>query len=312
MEQTFQQSELKLKIEDLQKSTKTALLMDEINIAVHAGEIFALVGGPESCKTLLSKIVVKLVKKTKGEVRLDGKFGASLHQQNFYKNLTAYKTIEQYAKLQKHPVSRSRIVNVLSLVDLKKVMHQTLDRFDAGAIARLRIAIAIFTSPKILILDDPFRNMTREQAHKIRVIIKTIAEVKGTAVFITTQNAADVEEICDTIGIIDDGFIVTIKSYNQFIRDDAPYETMRVQTPTPNYTAQIIEETLKYNTHLCGEWVVVDTPPTNAQAIADALTARGVKVLSVQRVNRSLSEQFYEVISSRRNRRAALPGGVPC
>jgi ABC-2 type transport system ATP-binding protein len=319
IETATQTPDRKLEIRNLQKSTKTALVMDEINITVHAGEIFALVGGPASCKTLLSKIVVNLVKKTGGDVLVDGitnkkfklsakKIGVSLEQQKFYPDQTPYKLLGQYAMLNKRILSHKRVVNTLNLVGLKDVMHNTLNRFDASKTARLKIALAVYGDPEILILDDPFRNLSAEESFRIRTILKTVAAEKQTAVFVTAKQVTDVEEICDTIGIIDDGFLVTVKSYNQFMKDDAPYETMRVQTPTPNYAAKIIEENLHFKTHLCGEWVVVDTKPANAQSVADVLVAGGIKILSVQRVNRSLSEQFYEIISARRNRQ--LYGGV--
>lgn len=307
----------KLEINDLQKATKKALIMDDITFTIHSGEIFALVGAPLSCKTLLSKVVVNLIKKTRGEVLVSGtpnkktqviarKVGISLEQQNFYPSLTAYKTLLQYARMHRYPVSNARIINTLNLVDLKKTMHYTIDRLSPSSIARLRIAVAIYGRPEIVILDDPFKNLTDIEAHKLRVVIKTIASVKNTAFLLTSQNVSAVEDICDTIGIIDDGFMIAIKSYNQFVRDDTPYTKIRVMTTTPNYAAKIIEENTKLKTFLCGEWVVVDTVPANAQKIADILYASDIKVLAMQRVNRSLSEQFYDIISSRKNKRDAL------
>jgi len=302
----------KLEIRGVQKATKNALVMDEVSITVHEGEIFALVGGPKSCKTLLSKIVVNLVKKTKGEVLVDGisgkksqiaarKIGASLEQQKFYSHKTAYKVLEHHAVMYDNSATYADIVNTLNLVGLKQAMHIPLGEFDASATARLKIALAIYSKPEIIILDDPFRNLSDSEALSIRMVLKTVADVKKSAVLITAQKVSDVEEICDTIGIIDDGVMILIKSYNQFMRDDAPYEKVRVFTQAPNLAAKIIEKELGFNSHLCGEWVVVDTPPANAQKIASTLIGRDIKVLSMQRVNRSLQEQFYEIITARRN-----------
>ena len=307
----------KLEIKSLQKATKTSLVMDEVDITVHEGEIFALVGGPKSCKTLLSKIVVNLVKLTSGEVIIGGKpganpkktfrkIGASLEQQKFHPHKTAIKTLEQHAIVHRHAVTRSDIVNTLNLVDLKKTMHNTISRFDESAIARLKIAVAIYTKPEILILDDPFKNLSDEEAGRIRTVIKTIADVKKTAVLITAQEITDVEDICDTIGIIDDGMMVMVKSYNQFFRDDALHERVRVHTQSPSHTAQVIEKDLGYKTSLCGEWVVIETLPASAQTIADALYKKDIKIFSMQRVNRSLQEQFFEIITAHRN---SLSGG---
>jgi len=317
---TITSASQKLEIQDLQKATKKALVMDDINITVHAGEIFALVGNSASGKTLLSKLVVNLVKKTKGEVLIAGipnkrtritakKVGASLEQQNFYTKFTPYKTLLQYAQLNLYPVSSARINNTLNLVDLKKMKNVTLDRLSQSSITRLKIAVALYARPEIVILDDPFRNLSDVEAHRVRVVIKTIAATKNTAVLLTTQDIRNVEGICDTIGVIDDGFMVTIKSYNQFVRDDSPHSRLRVMTTMPHYTAKTIEEKLNVRTFMCGEWVVVDTKPSNAQRLCDVLVAADIKVLSMQRVNRSLSEQFREIVSSKSRRRAAVLDG---
>jgi ABC-2 type transport system ATP-binding protein len=312
----------KLEIKSVQKATKTALVMDGVDITVHEGEIFALVGGPKSCKTLLSKIVVNLVSKTQGEVLVDGtsikkpkvtakKIGASLEQQKFYPHKTVFKTIEQHALIHGHlDIEHAHIVNTLNLVDLKKNMHQTLGKLDESDIARLKIALAIYSQPDIIILDDPFRKLTETQARTIRMVIKTIADYKKTAVFITAQKIEDIEDIADTIGIIDDGMMVMVKSYNQFIRDDAPYEKVRVHTLAPNFAAKTIEKDLGFETFLCGEWVVIETLPENAQKIADVLLSKDIKILSMQKVNRSLQEQYYEIIIARRNSFAGTEGAT--
>ena len=318
MEKTEQNAIRKLEIKNLKKATSSALVMDDINLTVHEGEIFALVGSPESCKTLISKIVVNLVKKSGGEILVDGtthskhnrnarKIGASIQQQNFYPSQTAYKTLVQHAQLNKYPVNHAKVTNTLNLVDLKKTMHNTLNRLNLSSLSRLKIAVALYEQPEILVLDEPFKNLTPDEAHKIRTIIKTIADTKKSAVFITAANITDVEQICDTVGIIDDGLMVTVKSYNQFIRDDAPYETVRVMTQVPNYTAKVIEEDMNCATHLCGEWVVIDTKPMNAQAVADTLARHDIKLLSIQRVNRSLQEMYYEIMSARRKRVTGAP-----
>ena len=294
----------KIIIDNVKKETRQALVMDEVSITVHKGEIFALMGCAGSGKSLLSKIILKLVKKSKGKAAVVGSFGAVVQQQNFYPEKSGYATLQYYALVNIIPIKRNRIVNTLNLLGLKNIMYNPIESYDSSQLARLKIAVALVSKPEVLILDDPFMNLSDNEAREVRFILKSLANEEEVAILITTDDLKHVEEICDTIGVIDDGMMISIKSYNEMIADDAAYTKISISTPTPNYAAKVIEENLKFQAYLCGAMVVVNTPSGNAQMIADELLEEGIQILRMQRVNRSLQEQYYDIMQMRR--RSAL------
>ena len=290
----------KLVINDIKKETRQSLVMDEVTIKVHKGEIYALVGKAGSGKTLLSKIILKLVRKTDGKATVVGSFGTVVQQQNFYPEKSGFATLQYYALVNIKAISRNRIANTMNLLGLKSVMHRAIETYSASQLARLKIAVSLVSRPEVLILDEPFLHLSDAEAREVRFVLKSLADKEQVAIFITTEDLANVEEICDTVGIIDDGMMITTKSYNELIANDAPYTKISISTPTPNYAAKLIEENLNFQAYLCGSMVIVNTPSSNAQQIADELLAGGIEILQMQRVNRSLQEQYFEIVNARR------------
>lgn len=301
-----------LEILNLKKSRKSLLVMDEISFNVHAGEIFVLAGVKGSGKSLLSKIVMSLVKKTDGSVKVGGvdnikkfetaikQIGAVTEEQSFYMDMSGFKAVSHSAALNMRPISRGRIINIMTLLGLRRVMHLPIARYNRSQLQLLKIASAIASKPELLVLDEPLKNLGLEQKRAVSLVIKTLAAKNEVAVFFTTESLSEVQDICDTIAIIDDGMIVQIKSYNSMLRDDAPFTKISISTPTPNLAAKLIMEKSPYTASLCGSYVIVGTQPQNAQKVVDMLRVNGVKVFGAERVNRPLDALFFETLQRKR------------
>jgi ABC-2 type transport system ATP-binding protein len=136
----------------------------------------------------------------------------------------------------------------------------------------------------------------------MRELLKTLADNYKVAILITAKNLSEVEEICDTIAVIDNGMIVFVKTYNELLAKNEPYTKLCVTTPSPNLTAMTIEQSFGYKTNLCGSDVIVDTHPENARAIYDELKTRNIQVFGMSKVNKSIQEQFYKLVQRRRGR----------
>jgi ABC-2 type transport system ATP-binding protein len=293
--------DIKLQVSDLAKTTSKASLMDEINLTVHAGEIFALVGDSGSGKSLLTKIILNLSIKSSGKVQINPKrMGSVIEYQTFRTEKTGYGTLRFYSDINLKNVTNARFKNIMNLLGLKRIMHNAVATYTDSQVQRLKIACALLTKPEMLVLDMPFVGLSREEARAVRVILRSLAKNLSTAIFITSVDFTDVEEICDTFAVIDDGMIVTIKSYNAMVEDDAVQSKISVMTEVPNLTAKVITENLKFRTALCGTHVIVDAPESEAKDIAELLGHEGIKILAMQRVNRPLNELYRDVIRKKR------------
>jgi ABC-2 type transport system ATP-binding protein len=297
------EKDITIKTDKLEKVDNKKMLMTDISINLHRGEIFALVGETGSGKTLFSKLLVNVSWKTGGHIRMrSGEFiGIALDRQKFLPTESVITTIKDYCKINGRIFNAKRAKNILQLVNLRDKLHTQIANLTDMEAARLKIALPIITCADIIILDDPSVKLNEEENRELGALLKTLADKRKTAVLITARKLDKIEEYCDTIGIIDDGMIVSIKSYNEMIADDEEHAKISIRTLQPNYAAQTIEHEMGFDTKLCGENVIVNTFPDNAERILDGLRARGIEVITAVRVSRTLQEIYYDMVRTKRN-----------
>ena len=288
-------------------------MLDGISLNVDEGEIFVLVGPPQSGKTLLAKTMINLVKKTDGKIKLGGRsykdtlyrtneVGYVLQEQNFDSKKNAFKSISESAKLSGKPVTRARIKNMINMMGLGSLKNVNVGKFGDKEIARLKIACALVTQPKILVLDSPFTNLCEDDARAVRVILKNIARDLGTAIIIMNPTLTGVEEICDKIGIIANGTIITIKSFDEMVQPEQGKAKLGIITPSPNFAARIIEKEFKMEAYLMGEKVIVETERSNALKIYDELTKKhGIEIIKIEEIKKSVQEEYLKILQARGN-----------
>jgi len=299
----------KVVVDNLSKKIKN-FWIDGVNFKVHSGEIFAIVGTEDSGKELLVKTMQRLGFLTAGKVDVNRKdTGTLVGDQNFYPNQSIWSTVKMMAKLYDKDVTRTQMKNTLNLLGLYKKRKAKIKTLSHNRITRLKIACAIIGNPGILILDRPFMNLDEYEARIVRVALKTLADKFDTAVILTAPDFCGIEEIFDTVAIIDAGEIVLVESYNNLARSVAKFSKTCVTTEAPHLAATKIKEKFQYVTHIHGtNDVVVDTHPDNAQAIFEYLKEENIPVDYVTRVNKSIADLFYAL---KNQRPVATPAEVP-
>ncbi len=292
-----------LKIDKIEKTTTKKMLMTDVSIHVHSGEIFALVGEHDSGKSLLSKIVLALSKKNKGTIKVDfgQTLGAFIPNERLMPKDTVITVIKDYCKITNKVFNIKRIKNILNMLGIKHLLHTQIYKLASNEYDKLKIAMPLVIRSEILILDSLFSNLNEKESKDMGVILKTICEKLKTAILITARNMRQIEQFADTIGIIDDGMMVSIQSYNQMIAKEMDIAKISITVEQPNYAAKVIEQGTGLSTKLCGDSVIVATSPTNAQKLVDFLISKNIRPLAVNRVLRSLQEQYYQIIQNRKN-----------
>lgn len=148
-------------------SKKAIKALDNINLEIDEGKIFALLGPNGAGKSTLFKIILGLVNFTSGEVEL---FGHSIHQrshnlrigylpENFKPDgaFTAYSFLKFFAEISgiSSEGLNKKVEETLELVGLGSVKNQRIKTFSKGMLQRILFAQAIIHQPKILLLDEP-------------------------------------------------------------------------------------------------------------------------------------------------------------
>lgn len=168
--------------------------------------------GPNgSGKSTTLKMITGMLHKTSGEILFEDKpwsradlekIGALIEMPPLYDNLTAWENLKVRTLLLGLP--DSRIKEVLEIVDLKNTGKKKSGQFSIGMKQRLGIAIALLNHPRLLILDEPTNGLDPLGIQELRDLIKSFPE-QGITVILSSHILAEVEQIADHIGIINNG-----------------------------------------------------------------------------------------------------------
>jgi len=219
-----------IEISDLTKIYPNSRGIRNINLDIHAGEIFGFLGPNGAGKTTAMKIMTGLIKPDHGDVKIFGRSVTEEYEQAMaevcclieiaqaYPFLTAYENLKQQARYYPDVDSR-RIDEVLELTGILKYKDEKPKKFSLGMKQRLGLAAAMLSRPKVLILDEPFNGLDVEGMIEIRKLILHLAKNEQTTFFISSHLIHDVELTCNRIGIIFDGRLLSVDTTQNILNN---------------------------------------------------------------------------------------------
>jgi len=199
-------------------------VVDGLDLSVERGELYGFLGPNGAGKTTTIRMALGLVHPSGGEVRLLGepvapgvdldvleRVGAMIEEPAFYRFLSGRRNLEALARAGRHPedVRRrlSRIDEVLELVGLSEAASMRVKAYSQGMRQRLGIALALLGDPEVLILDEPTNGLDPAGMREVRGLLRRLAG-GGTTVFVSSHLLAEVETMCDRVGVLSHGRLV--------------------------------------------------------------------------------------------------------
>ena len=195
--------------------------VDDVTLEVYAGEIFGFLGPNGAGKTTTIKVVVGLLQPTAGEVRVAGwdvqteplrakaASGYVPDEPTLYPKLTGRELLRFVGDLygiDSAQVDR-RMEELLRLFDLTSAADDAIDSYSHGMRQKVSLAAALVHDPKVLVLDEPTVGLDPRSARLIKDILRQLAD-RGAAVFLSTHILEIAENMCDRIGIINQGRLI--------------------------------------------------------------------------------------------------------
>ena len=195
-----------------------------ISFKVEEGEIFGFLGPNGAGKSTTMMILTTLLKPTSGRALVGGydvmsdakkvreKIGYVQQEISVDEFLTGRENLYLHARINQIPrnLIKSRIDDVLELVELGEKKDQASLTYSGGMRKRLDIANGLLSRPAVLFLDEPTVGLDIQTRRKIWGYIKKIRKDFGMTVFISTHYMEEADNLCDRIGIIDHGKIQVI------------------------------------------------------------------------------------------------------
>ena len=220
-----------------------------LSLEVPAGEVYGLLGPNGSGKSTTMKILLGLVTPTAGSTEI---FGVSSRQVEsreqvgflpenpyFYKYLTGLETLLFFGKLCGYHGSEleDRAAELLKVVGLESAADRRLGGYSKGMLQRIGLGQALIGNPKLLVLDEPTAGVDPAGSHQIRDLILQFKE-QGITVLLCSHLLSQVQEICDRIGILNEGALLLEGRVNELV--SAHHQTeMLFENATPEFLSEM-------------------------------------------------------------------------
>jgi fluoroquinolone transport system ATP-binding protein len=201
------------------KSDKNAV--NDVSFSINKGEIFGFLGPNGAGKTTTQKLIIGLLKNYSGDIKILGqnlkqcniniynKIGVGFELPNHYQKLTALENLELFQSFYREKTIPP--MDLLKKVELEKDANQRVGSFSKGMKSKLNFARSLLNDPEVLFLDEPTTGLDPVSSRLIKNIIKE-QRSQGKAIFLTTHNMNDADELCDRVGFIVEGKLVLIES----------------------------------------------------------------------------------------------------
>jgi ABC-2 type transport system ATP-binding protein len=212
-----------IRIINLTKKFSSVVAVNNISLHVKRGEIFGFLGPNGAGKTTTIRIMAGLLKPTSGEVYIEN--------WNVYKNPQEAKHIcgfipdrpFLYGKLTGREFLRfigrlygicpadteKRIEQLFELFNVTDYGDELIESFSHGMKQRIVMASALIHKPKVIIVDEPMVGLDPKGAKLVKKIFRDLCS-NGTTIFMSTHTLEIAEEMCDRIGIIQGGHVITV------------------------------------------------------------------------------------------------------
>jgi ABC-2 type transport system ATP-binding protein len=198
---------------------KKVLVVKDISLTVKKGSVFGFIGPNGAGKTSTIKMLVGLSHPTSGTITVGGAspFEMSTHKKigfmpespTFYQYLTGGEFLDFVATLFKITNKEEKINMVLKEVNLLHAKEKYTRAYSKGMLQRLGLAQAMLNDPEILFLDEPLDGLDPLGRAEVKKIILNLKKQNKT-IFINTHILGDVSDVCDMVGVLDQGKLLCV------------------------------------------------------------------------------------------------------
>jgi ABC-2 type transport system ATP-binding protein len=205
--------------------------VDELDLEVYEGETFGLLGPNGAGKTTTVRLLNCIIKPTSGTATVNGYdilkeetevkrvTGLLAESPGLYEKLSAYEFLGFMGALYDVPsnILPERIEDLLKLFGLYDRRDYLLEGYSRGMKQKILIAAALIHDPPILFFDEPTSMLDPRAALMVKDLIKKLADTVGKTIFICSHILPVVEELCDRIGIINQGRLIALGTVDEII-----------------------------------------------------------------------------------------------
>lgn len=294
----------------LKKIYKDKVVVNDVDIHVKKGEIYGFVGPNGAGKSTLMKMLLSLVQADAGEIVIFGnkviqndfemlkRIGSIIENPYFYEKLTARENLDLHCEYMGYH-NKNHIMEVLKCVGLLKDADKKTSQYSLGMKQRLAIARAILTKPELLILDEPINALDPEGIREMRELFRKLNTDYGTTIFISSHILSEVEQIADTIGIIQNGKLMKEISMSDVHKYQTDY--VEVEVDHIELAGYILEKEVGIQDFkiISENRIEIYDLRKAVKEISAILVQNGIGINSIGRRQNSLEDYFFQITGAK-------------
>jgi ABC-2 type transport system ATP-binding protein len=288
-----------IEVEHLTKRFRKTLAVDDLSFKVRDGAITGFLGPNGAGKTTTLRVILGLVRPTAGQATVMGRpyrgladpaqqVGAVLEASSFHPGRSGRNHLRVVATAA--GISRSRVEEVLALVELKESASRRVGGYSLGMRQRLSLAAALLGDPQVLVLDEPANGLDPQGIRWLRELLRSLAN-EGRTILISSHVLAEVEQIADEVVIIHRGRFVEHATTIELSKRAAG--GIRVRTPQADRLEALLREAGLMVTSAEGDLLLLGDGST--ERVGEIAAANGIVLHELAAEKSTLEEAFLEL-----------------
>ena len=280
-------------------------VVKDLDLRVPGGSIYGFLGPNGAGKSTTMKMILGLIKPSKGEITVLGKevneknrlsvlrnTGSLIEAPSYYGHLSGVENFEILCTLKNVPLSE--IQRVLKIVRMEKQKDKKVSQYSLGMKQRLGLAAALLGNPKILLLDEPTNGLDPAGIQEMRELVCSLPKQYGMTVLMSSHLLSEIDQMATHVGIINQGELIFQDSLSALHK----HSRSRLILKTDNDTAALsVLLSFGLSASLEGKTLCLKTTD-NATVIktVNVLVQSGIGILRLTEQQMSLEDIFLQLI----------------
>lgn len=276
-----------------------------LSLRVLEGDVYGFLGPNGAGKTTAIRCILGLIGKDAGSVRIFGEadpvaarrhVGAMVETPAFHTWMSGRDNLRRAAAFAGQG-DAADIDRALSLVGLAARAAEPVRAYSLGMRQRLGIARALVGRPRLLILDEPTNGLDPRGMKEVRDVLAHLARTEKLTIFISSHLLAEIEALCDRVGIVQDGTMVAEGTVRELVAGKGAVAEVDIGAPDATALGAALGRIPGARVVGDGEdgRVRVALDGTTVPALARALLGAGVELEALVPVQRSLEDLFLAI-----------------
>lgn len=308
-----------LQIQHLNKRYGDRPVLQDLNLSIHAGEIYGLLGPNGAGKTTTINIICNLLQADSGLIKVGGRvvseatkklIGVAPQENLLYRSLTCAENLNFFAQIYglSRTQRRQQVQVCLEAVNLSDRANSPAETLSGGMQRRLSMAIALVHRPKLVILDEPTTGLDIEARYEIWELIRQL-KGQGVTVLLTTHLLDEAERLCQRIGILKGGQLMAEGTLEELQQSVPAKEIVVVKTEQEEEAIARARE-FGFTPRRYGSDLAFWLPESlELKQILDRFA--GIPLESVSRHPVKLEYIYLEITQPERNQEFFVPEEIP-